>query len=170
MEDKDIKIIDNFLSKEEFLFFKNNIISDTFPFFINRIVSYQTEREDSWSWYATHMIYDKDSSSSNFFEPFYNIFVKRFSDIVGFKSLLRIKINLYPHTDTLMKNEMHVDYPYDHHAAVFSLNTCDGFTGFENGFKSDSIENRIVFFNGGNNHHSTTTTNKFRYNINFNWL
>ena len=69
------------------------------------------------------------------------------------------------------EHPQHIDYGFQHTAAVFSLNTCDGFTRLADGTKIDSVANRIVFFDGSSQHNSTTCTNqKGRFNINFNFL
>ena len=44
------------------------------------------------------------------------------------KSLLRIKINFYPNTHEVVEHTSHIDYDFSHTAAIFSLNTCDGYT------------------------------------------
>jgi hypothetical protein len=167
----DYKIIDDFLSEEELRYLQNLIVYNSeFPLFFNNSVSFKGEPDSDWRWYATHILYNKDIPNSEYFKGVYDIFIPKFSQVVGFKSLIRIKANMYPHTDTLKENEQHVDLSFPHHAAVFSLNTCDGFTRMNDGNKVDSVENRIVFFDASLPHNSTTTTNKARYNINFNWL
>jgi hypothetical protein len=166
-----MKIIDNFLPMEDFVALKYTVMGHGFPFFINETVSNENEPEDPWRWYATHLVYDNDVPTSEHFNSFYNCFISRFREMeCGFKSLIRIKVNLYPHTSELKENFQHVDCNFPNNAAVFYLNTCDGFTRMKDGTKVDSVENRIVFFEGGELHNSTTTTDKFRYNINFNWL
>jgi hypothetical protein len=167
----DYKVINNFLPKEEFENLKNLIVyGSNFPLYISDKVTFAEESEYDWRWYANHMIYTNNVPYSDHFKSIYDIFIPKFSQIVGVKSLLRIKVNLYPHTNIVRENEKHADYEFPHHAALFSLNTCDGFTRMNDGTKIDSIENRIVFFDGSLLHNSTTTTNKARYNINFNWL
>ena len=64
----------------------------------------------------------------------------------------------------------HTDNKESHIAAIYALNTCDGYTKFKDGTKVDSIANRLYFFEGGIDHASTTTTNvPARFNINFNF-
>jgi hypothetical protein len=166
-----MKIIDNFLPMEDFIHIKHTIMEHSFPFFVNNTVTNDSEPDEPWRWYGTHLAYDNDVPTSDCFEPLYNCFIPRFGEMkCGFKSLIRIKINLYPNTQELKENFKHVDCDFSHNAAVYSLNTCDGFTRLGDGTKIDSVENRIVIFEGGELHNSTTTTNKLRYNINFNWI
>ena len=71
---------------------------------------------------------------------------------------------------TKMDKIFHVDNFDPHLAGIFSLNTCDGYTKFENGTKIESIANRFFLFDGSTKHASTTTTNvPARFNINFNF-
>ena len=71
----------------------------------------------------------------------------------------------------MKEHSEHSDYPFSHKGALFSLNTCDGYTKFNDGTKVESVANRIIFFDASKNHQSTTTSNaKLRYNINFNFL
>ena len=92
------------------------------------------------SFYATHMFYDEGGIVSPFFKlllPLIN-FIKP-------KSLIRIKGNFYPQTESLIEHGKHWDYDYEHQAAIFSLNTCDGFTRLDGGQKIGSVENRMLF-------------------------
>ena len=85
--------------------------------------------------------------------------------------MIRIKANLFPNTHTLHEHPMHTDYDYCHSGAVFSLNTCDGYTKLKDGTKIDSVANRILLFDASEEHCSTTTTNVFaRININMNYI
>ena len=85
--------------------------------------------------------------------------------------LLRIKANLYPSSETLQEHIMHVDFDYSHCTALFSLNTCDGYTKLKDGTKINSVANRVLLFDASEEHCSTTTTNvSARINININYI
>jgi hypothetical protein len=152
------------------LFLKNLIVfNHDFPFFISRDVTYPGICGENWSWYGNHILYNNNVPNSIHFEKIYNTFIPKFEELVGFKSLIRIKVNFYPYTPSIHEHPPHADCNFNHHAAVYSLNTCDGYTriGEE---KIDSIENRIIFFDGSISHNSSTTTGIGRFNINFNWI
>tara|TARA_B100000965_G_scaffold153154_1_gene127319 strand:+ start:366 stop:890 length:525 start_codon:yes stop_codon:yes gene_type:complete len=173
----DIKIIDNFLDDDELNSLKNYFNDNvSFPLYYTPNVSgLKTGKYEGdnyyWNYYFTHVFYTQDAVKSSCLENFYNIFIPKFKQIYEYKSLLRIKLNFYPHTETLREHEKHIDEPYSHYGAVFSLNTCDGFTRLHDGTKIDSIENRILFFDPSLEHNSSTTTNApGRWNINFNFL
>ena len=67
---------------------------------------------------------------------------------------------------------MHRDYAYPHQVALFSLNTCNGYTYFEDTKeKVPSIANQLVIFDGNRNHCSVAQTDEnLRINININIL
>ena len=191
----DIKVIDNFLSQSEFeILCKNTIEREDLQFtFVSNVENVGSGSDDYWSWYMIHMVYSKTASPKSFLmdvidfqevessplaepqsEIYTNIcdkFVPRFKQVANFRNLIRIKINAYPYTNIVKEHKDHIDSDFKHTGAVFSLNTCDGFTKFSDGTKVESVANRIVFFDASKFHHSTTTSNaKLRYNINFNFL
>jgi hypothetical protein len=172
------KVVDNFLEENQFKYLQNIIVSnDNNPDFPWKIItevasknykeSYNPEIEKQlWNWYGIHPIYDTLPES-----PYFDDVLNIFKDKWPLKSLIRIKVNFYPYTFEVKEHAKHQDYEFSHHAAVFSLNTCDGFTRMGNGDKIDSVANRIVFFDGSEYHNSSTTSNqKGRYNINFNYF
>ena len=167
----DIKIIDEFLPKETFIEVRNEILSSRFPFFItNKVNDYQTG-ENQFDWYATHTIYEDNVAKSSYYNKWGNIFLDRINQIAKVRALLRIKVNFYPNSKKLIEHAPHTDDEFTHIGAVFSLNTCDGFTRLHDGGKIDSVENRVVFFDASTPHNSTTTTTDIgRYNINFNFI
>ena len=192
----DIKVIDNFLSQSEFEFIRKNTIEreDLQFTFVSNVENVGSGSDDYWSWYMIHMVYSKTASPKSFLmdaidfqevesspladEPqseiytnIRDIFVPRLKQVANFRSMIRIKINAYPYTNIVKEHKDHIDSDFKHTGAVFSLNTCDGFTKFSDGTKVESVANRIVFFDASKFHHSTTTSNaKLRYNINFNFL
>tara|TARA_B100001094_G_C17874261_1_gene643620 strand:- start:149 stop:715 length:567 start_codon:yes stop_codon:yes gene_type:complete len=174
-------VIDDFLSPIEFEAIRsltcNEEDKNPFAYFPHKFVTSPSEVEDQsildvyWNWYATHMIYKEDQPKSNLYWTFYNIIIKKFYDMKIIKSLIRVKANLYPYTENLKQHCFHTDADYKHKGALFSINTCDGYTEFEDGTKIDSVENRIVFFDPSIPHRSTTTTNAYaRFDINFNFI
>ena len=125
-------------------------------------------REESGnnSFYMNHTFYTKNQPTSNLFDNLVPLL-----DKIGTKCLLRVKANLYPNTEILHENPMHKDYNFSHSGALFSLNTCDGYTKLKDGTKIDSIANRILLFDPSEEHCSATTTNvPARFNININYI
>ena len=181
MKGKHYTVIDDFLPKEEFEEIRYNICnSESFTWSFVKHVStnrateidvLDKERDQLWCWYFVHMLYRHNIPRSEFFEPVYNCFIPKFEEMGIFQSLIRIKANFYPHTETLREHELHEDYDKYTKGALFSLNTCDGYTGFKDGSKVESVSNRLLLFDTSVPHHSTTTTTcEARWNLNFNFL
>ena len=172
----DLKIIDNFLDVSEFSTLINNTIGrsdghQTEFRVVSNVENFGVREEDYWSWYLVNMIYYEDIPQNEIYPNICNLFIPRFQHIANFKTMIRIKMKAFPYTNVVKEHERHVDFSYEHIGAVFSLNTCDGYTKFSDGTKVESLANRIVFFYASKKHQSTTTSNaKLRYNINFNFL
>ena len=66
-------------------------------------------------------------------------------DLGIFKTFTRIKVNVYPNTEIVREHADHTDRPYFIKAALFGLNTCDGYTTVGKK-KLPSVANRIYFF------------------------
>ena len=178
----DVKVIDNFLDAHAFNEVQKFILyNDKFEVFINTKVTFDEysgkeegmmkQEEDNWSFYFGHVFYVNNLPQSPYAKQLLDFFVPKFQSLGIFKSLLRAKLNLYTNTPEIKEHQPHTDYQFPHTSALFSLNTCDGFTRMNDGTKIDSVENRMVIFDGSILHNSSTTTNaKARYNINFNFL
>ena len=163
------EVVDNFLSP--YLF--NKIV-----FQINPITNYPgenilwnycravgTEEDILNNMYFSNLIY-----SNTILNPKYYNILKELRDKLEIKSLIRIKVNLYTRTDYLVHHPDHCDTGFSHKGALFSLNTCDGFTVI-NGEEIPSVANRMIFFDPSIPHHSTNCTNApHRMNINFNYF
>ena len=161
--------LDNFLSEEEFK--RLTDIYPRFPLRFDGIVASSIKPvNEEWNWYATHTFYKAGVKNSEYFQEVYDMFIPRFKEMGIDSGIERIKFNCYPCTEVMREHKSHIDYDNSHQAAVFSLNTCDGFTRLPDGSKGNSIANRIIFFDASEYHNSSTTTNSYaRYNINFNF-
>ena len=171
----DLKVIDNFLHKNDFEMLVNNTINRNDGHQIQFRVVSNVENfgaiEENWSWYMINMLYLKDTPQNEICGKIYEMFVPKFKELANFKTMIRIKINAYPYTNVVKEHKKHIDFDFFNIGAVFSLNTCDGYTKFADETKVESVANRIVFFDASKKHQSTTTSNaKLRYNINFNFL
>ena len=92
-------------------------------------------------------------------------------NIISPEFLLKIKTNLRTKTDTIQQSIMHNDSNIPGSlTAIFYLNTCDGYTIFNDGDKIHSVENTLIIFPGRLLHCGTTCTNENRrlvININY---
>ena len=124
------------------------------------------EIQDWKLFYLVHMIYDHTIVS-----PFFNNIISPFDNLLDIKTLIRIKINMYPNTETMKEHGMHSDSPFPHKAGILSINTCNGYTKLEDGTKIDSVANRMLLFDASRPHTPSTTTDQtVRVNINFNYF
>ncbi len=165
-----MKVIDNFLTDDEFRMLEltvMNLHDCDFPFYIQKSVAHRGEKTEPWSWMGTHILYHQREPKS----PFFSMIDHMFLDRIEMRSLLRIKANFFPWTPEVRTHPLHVDYSFENMGALFSINTCDGYTLFEDGTKVNSVANRMMFFDPQVKHSSSTTSNAHgRYNINFNFL
>ena len=171
----DYKVIDDFLPKD--------IFDELQSFMIPTAENFKSGMEqmhwaftpgvseisfENWRmFYFTHLVYNNAIMS-----PFYNNeFMVKILTLLGVKALKRIKTNMYPYSEKLIEHGMHIDYPWPHKGALFSINTCDGYTKLEDGTKIDSVANRMLLFDSSKLHCSTNCTNQSaRVNINFNYF
>ena len=146
-----MEVIDNFLSEDEFKNLRRYIASTEFPWYFGKILTGNQSSEAQF----VHTFYVNDTPTHTWPN------VEFFRLKLNMASLVRIKVNLNPKTETLKvyKDAFHIDYP-DITTAVFYLNTCDGYTLFEDGTKVDSVENRIVIFDSNMRHTGTNCTNE----------
>ena len=171
---RDVVVIDDFLPEDEFKKLQDLIVMNTdFPLYFQKEVNHSSGTCETayWNWYQVHTVMKEDTVWSKHYNMFKDVFLHRFVELNIYRALMRIKINMYPYTDSIREHSRHVDYPFKHKGALFSLNTCDGFTRLYDGTKIDSVANRMMFFDPSTDHNSSTTTNAgARYNINFNFL
>jgi len=165
------EVIDNFLDEEYFgsleTLFTDKEKTGNFkmPWFFQSSVVDDAVVEGNL-FYMVHPIYDQNVPWSDHYNSLIPLLEK-----LNTPGLLRIKANLFPNTEILHEHPMHIDYNFSHSSAIFSLNTCDGYTKLKDGTKIDSVANRVLLFDGSEKHCSTTTTNvSARININFNFF
>jgi len=166
---KSYEVIDNFLPKEDFKRLQE-ILPERVPFYFQKTINgFHSESEKDTTFYMTHMLYNWEDNYPDY-STFYNDY-KIILDKLEVKSLVRMKINLYPRTDKIETHKSHYDYPYEHKGCIFSLNTCNGATILEDGTKIKTVANRALLFDPSKEHSSTSCTNaKTRLNVNINYL
>ena len=163
----DIKytIKDNFLDPVDFEKIKNFVLGNKFPWFFEDNVAYTGKHNTHFYW--THGVF---RHGSGVVSPLCNI-LSTFLNKLEAKAFIRIKANLYSRDDKITEHEKHVDYNFKHKGALFSVNTCNGFTMLADGTKIESVENRLLLFDPSLPHHSSTCTDaKVRVNININYF
>ena len=157
-----MQVIDNFLDYNSFLNIQETFFS----------------HECRWEW--SSVVNDEDQDNFQFCcglyaggmpmsKLFHNIIP--LIDKLNVAGLIRIKANLTTKTPSIVEHGYHIDQSFPHSkTAIFYLNTCDGYTSFENEGIVESVENRIVIFDSNKRHTGTSLTNDSRrivININY---
>ena len=125
------KIIDNFLPLDVFDKLKTFLLPVDFkkgegqiPWYYipaGNAVSFSFDTQANWRlFYLSHIVYEQTITS-----PFYERTIPHCWEQLDIKSLIRIKINMYPNTEKLHEHGMHTDYPFPHKAGILSINTCN---------------------------------------------
>lgn len=169
----DLTVIDNFLPKDELKELQELTISLQSP----KRLPYSTDIVLGSDFYNPKESQVHNIQMVHHFKEMgtEDIIVKFFYERVGIMFLQRAKANLTFWTDRIVEHGLHIDggdknfmkgetlkcnishVPIK--SACFYLNTCDGYTVFENGEKVQSVENRYVEFDRQMKHSGTTTTN-----------
>ena len=157
------KIIDNFIETNLIEKIKSVCLSSEFAWYYTPYVS---NKDAGDGIYFSHLVYNNFSPSSSCFNLFIPVL-----DFLSAKSLIRIKINMFPKTPELFQHDWHSDYDFDHKGAVVFLNSNNGFTILKDNTMVNSLENRILLFDSSKPHRSTTCTDQnVRLTVNFNYF
>lgn len=163
-----MKIVDDFLSKEEHNIVANRLtgFDCQFPWYMCNYITFPKDDHPNL-YYFIHNFY----RDNNIWSDEYNWIKEIILPKMEIKSLIRIKANLYPGQTEKSEHELHSDYPFSHKGAIYYVNSNDGLTVFEDGTRVESIANRMIFFDPSIKHCSTDCTDeKYRVNINFNYF
>ena len=161
MSDK-IQLYDNFLPKEQFELLQNFLLGEDCPWYFNRFTTLRPERSIDAAEAAfregckfTHTFWrDMEGPTSPYYKKLLPLLEK-----CNAKHVVKIKANLLLKTSEVIEHCFHTDTNVDCTTVVYYLNTCDGFTHFENGSKIETEENRAVIFNSQIPHGGSTTSN-----------
>ena len=162
-------IKDNFLNTIDFDKIKSTMLGIQFPWFVQDESSYLKKYniQPPVPFFWAHMFFMPNRGiTSEFFDILTPVLKK-----LDIKSLIRVKANLYSSSNKIEEHKSHVDFSFKHKGALFSLNTCNGFTMLMNNTKIKSVGNRILLFDASKPHYSSTCTDaKIRCNININYF
>ena len=170
-----IKILPNFLSKEDFKTTQNYIFNELSWTYNKYIAGSEKDSLDDFqfvhNFFSIRNPYldQPISSHSHILKP---ILLK----LVPFY-LFRVKLNLRPRTAVPHESAVHTDFgdrklhKFDQTTAIYYLNTNNGYTLFEDGTKIDSVENTMVLFDGNLKHSGVSCTDqKRRIVLNINYI
>jgi hypothetical protein len=169
------EIYDNFLSPQMFQEAQKEVMSNTFPWYINNFVVNENDSEEAQNLKNYQLIHNAYSHSRPNSHA-YDILLPLLNEINPY-SIIRVKLNCNFYTEENYEHGMHVDIlDLPKHAnaktAVFYFNTNNGYTKIESsGEKIESVENRLVVFDANERHTGSTPTNaKARYVLNVNYI
>jgi len=179
MSARQIKIKDNVLTKEAHEKMVHTVVSGKLPLMMSPVVKNSPTAEpeqltNNLQFY--HIFYKNYGPQSNFGEM-----ISPLLDILKPLAIVRILLNVNPPTEKVFQYLLHYDMtdkpswgeepfkPYNQCTnAIYYLNTNDGYTIFEDGYKVHSVENRLAIFSNTLKHAGTTCTNTYwRGVINF---
>jgi len=164
-----IKILDDFLSQEDFKTIQNFFFSG----------------ELDWRWNDTIAGNNTSLNNFQFIHNFFNIrnpyLDRKFSPYGNYLKpiflklaplyTLRVKANLRPRTSFPHKADWHTDFKIPSLTAVYYLNSNNGYTEFKSGEIIYSLENRIVIFDSNLKHRGVSCTDqKRRIVLNINYI
>lgn len=157
-----VKIIDDFLDKNDFNNLKNKFLSNDFPWYYQNMKVIKNDGDFQF----THVFFENFKINSDYFS-----LLNTFSTLLNIKILIKAKINLTVKTNKIKIFKFHTDVNGDCNTAIFYLNSNNGKTVFKNKKEVESIENRIVIFPSNLEHTGTSHTNApFRMVLNLNYL
>jgi hypothetical protein len=159
------RVIENFLEEKDLNLIKDTIGGDVpFPWYNQKRVTDGVNALEDF--YFINLLFINFRPTSDY----YNIVVPIIKKLDA-KALIRVKANLYTKTKKRHYHSNHKDFTYPHKAAIFYVNTNDGYTVLDDKIKIKSVENRLLLFDPQTIHRSSTCTDqKFRININFNYF
>jgi hypothetical protein len=167
-----VKVFDEFLPKQDFLSIKGLFLSNSFPWYLNKVIPLEYEgvvEPIKNTTQFTHVFYQDYAVNSPHFSVLSPL-INKISPV----ALLRVKANLLPKSDTIVEEHgYHTDFPdtVQNLTSVFYLNTNNGYTKFEDGTRIDSVENRLVVFNNSLKHTGSTCTDaETRCVLNINYI
>jgi len=162
----DITIYDDLLPDPDYLL--NSMLSPQFNWHFGRGVVYDSMCDELDNYQFGNVMYQNMTPKSDEFGLVNGIL--NYSKL-KIAALIRVKANLNTRTHKIIKHGFHVDLPYPCTTAIYYVNTCNGFTEFEDGTVVESVANRFVTFPSSLKHTGTTCTDqKARMVINFNYF
>lgn len=162
------EIIDNFLPNQVFEAIRDLLLGDDFPWFYSSSVASRSDHNSDF--YFLHNFLDKDENESYMSKHIKVLFdyLQETDDI----DILRVRANCYVNQGRQVKHQYHVDRPgaEGNLVGMLSINTCNGYTEFEDGFAIHSVANRLALFNDHPHRSVSQSDTKTRVNINFNYM
>jgi len=166
-----IKIIDNFLKKDDFKKIQDIFMSSHISWHYTDYVISPEYKKSSNHYQFIHSFCSRGRVRSDFYVHLFPIL-----DNLDYYLMIKCKANLLIKTKTNIEHGYHIDLSdlEKHHkpkTSIFYINTNNGYTKFEDGGIIESVENRLVTFDTRMEHTGSTCTDEnLRIVINFNYF
>ena len=157
----ELEVVDNFLSDDQFSIIESAFTNIKFPWcFAPQIIDCEREQFVHELW---NPIEGNVSEHNKLMIPFINLLKPA--------AILRCKANLQPRYDRIIEDPLHMDFDnISASTSIFYVNTCNGYTHFEDGTKVHSVANRLITFPTQTKHGGACCTDTVgRIVINFNY-
>ena len=159
-----VEIIDDYLSPRDFNHIQKMILHPGFPWHYNDSVNFEGDGKVQF----IHSLYKMYEPQSPYFKELGGLLSR-----LSASAIVRMKLNLLPKATEIIEHGYHIDtfnYPEGMKTGILYINGNDGYTGFKDGTKVESVPNRFVSFDGGMPHTGTTSTNARRVVLNINYM
>jgi len=166
-----MKVIDDFLPYDQYAAIAKVVTGSEFPWNLSGVIPPDNPLgkptcKPLENYQFNHTFYIDDVP----YTPFFDNVIPLIAALHP-KSLMRARANCNVNTPEIIEHGMHQDYGYKGvKAAVYYLNTCNGYTKFKSGEKVDSVANRMLIFEANEYHTGSTCTDtlaRFVINVNY---
>ena len=166
-----MKVLDNILCESEFKYLQEYFYKNLPWYYLDHVVN-NGEHEDLKCIQFTHTFFNSNDPYDLTARSEHRAVIKPILLKLRPWLLLRAKANLRPISSELIHSSFHTDLrDLKQLTAIYYLNTCDGYTLFNDGTKVTSVENRLLIFDGSKLHcGSSTTDSKSRMVLNINYF
>jgi len=166
-----VTVTDNFLNLYDYNKLWQVIDDRNFPWIKTPIVPEELSNKGSNNMQMVHYFYENCAPSSQAIDELLPLF-----QMINPLALIRVKANLTFPTKESIESGYHIDCI--HHdeksylrAGILYMNTCNGYTKFEDGTVVDSVANRFVSFPNAMKHTGATCTDApYRIVLNVNYI
>ena len=168
-----MKIIENFLTKEEFEPIQSYFFYKLPWMYWDSIVGNMgDEKEDKDCYQFIHTFRSARDPYLEVNNSEHCHIIKPVLQKLAPWIVLRVKANLRPISHRHVHSAFHRDLgDAGQLTAIYYLNTCNGYTMFKDGTKVESVENRMLIFDGNELHCGASCTDeKARVVLNINYL
>lgn len=163
--DGSYKVVDNFLSDEEFEEY-NILLDGSVSMRYNPQVSNEHKTRDD-GFYFYHSLYNLAMPESDLYETLCYPLLNK----LNYVTPLSARVNWFPQSSEIYEHGIHVDTNLKHKVLLFYVNDNNGYTRVAKDITVESKANRALILDGNIPHNSTTATDvHLRCNINLNVL